>query len=306
MQSDGKVIQGQEWKVSSERTVKLDRPFLVGIVNVTPDSFADGGRYGSVDEAVDTVRRMVDDGTDAIDIGGESTRPGAVRVESQEQIKRVVPVIEGVRSARIDVLISVDTTLSDVARAALKSGADAINDVSAATEDSAMLPLAADRGCGLVLMHRERDPGNDSYSDAYQAGQQPTLGSVCQRVIDGLRASRDAAINAGVERGCIMLDPGLGFGKDVEQNLELIRATERICQLGHPVMSALSRKSFVGRVSLGRDSEPAERLAGTLGLSVVHLLNGARVFRVHDVKEHRETLDGVWALMGSSGCVDER
>ncbi len=269
----------------------------MGILNATPDSFSDGGQLNSVEAGIERAKRMVGEGADGLDIGGESTRPGAQRVSGKEQIGRVAPMIEGIRKAGVDQMISIDTTRSEVAKAALDAGADVINDVSAGQDDEGMFPLAADRGCGLILMHRVKAPDQDQYSDQYQ--HRPIGQGVVGHVIDGLKAQRDAAMEAGVDRGCIVLDPGLGFGKDVGQNLELIRRTEEIAVLGHVVMSGLSRKSFVGRVSLGRDSEPAERLAGTLGLSVVHLLAGARVFRVHDVGSHREALDSVWAVMGN-------
>ena len=295
------------WKLSTQRTVRLGCPFLVGILNITPDSFADGGELCSVDFAVDRARAMVDAGADMLDIGGESTRPGALRVDGDGQIGRVVPVIEAIRGRGLDIPISVDTTRASVALAALEAGGDVINDVSGGSEDAGMLGLAADRGCGLVLMHRVVEPGGDRYSDQYSDGRigqgeggRPIADDVVGRVVSSLARSRDAAVGAGVDPGCIVLDPGLGFGKDVEQNLSLIGSTGAVVGLGHPVMSALSRKSFVGRVSLGRDSDPGERLAGTLGLSAVHLVSGARIFRVHDVGEHRAALDSVWAVMGVS------
>jgi dihydropteroate synthase len=283
------------WKLNHERAVHLDRPFLVGVLNITPDSFADGGEYNDPALALDRARRLQGEGANALDIGGESTRPGATRVSACEQIDRVVPVIRAIRDAGIELPITIDTTRAETARAALRVGADAINDVSAASEDEGMLALAAEMGCGLILMHRERPPDQDRYSDAYE--QAPVVGSVTDRVVDALRAGRDRAAAAGVDPACVMLDPGLGFGKDVDQNLELINSTPSLVGLGHPVMSALSRKSFVGRAGLGRDSEPSERLPATIAFSVMHLLRGALVFRVHDVAEHRQALDAAWALM---------
>jgi len=288
------------WKINPQRVIEIGHPFLMGILNATPDSFSDGGELDSVKAGVERARRMVDEGADGLDIGGESTRPGAERVSVTEQIDRVVPMVDGIRKAGIDLVISVDTTRSEVAKAALDVGADAINDVSAGQEDEGMFSLAADRGCGLILMHRVLAPDQDQYSDEYSGQNQarPIEHDAVGRVIAELGARRDLAVEAGVERGCIVLDPGLGFGKDVGQNMELIRRTDELATLGHVVMSGLSRKSFVGRVSLGRDSEPSERLAGTLGLSVMHMLAGARIFRVHDVGAHREALVSAWASMG--------
>ncbi len=283
------------WRLSPHRAIRLDRPFLIGILNITPDSFSDGGRFERADSALAHARRMIDEGADALDIGGESTRPGAARVGVGQQIRRVVPVIEAIRGAGIDAPITIDTTRATVAAEALGAGADAINDVAAGTEDRGMLPLAADRACGLILMHRQRPPERDSYSDQYP--RPPVPGPVTARVVASLRSRRADALSAGIAPACVMLDPGLGFGKDVAQNLELIRETPALLRLGSPVLSALSRKSFVGRVSLGRDSDPAERLEGTLAFSVLHLRAGARCFRVHDVAQHRAALDAAWALM---------
>lgn len=283
------------WTLNHERAIHLDRPFLIGVLNITPDSFSDGGAYNSPEQAADRAKRMRDEGADALDIGGESTRPGAERVNACDQITRVVPVIKAIRSAGVSLPITIDTTLAEVARAALDAGADAINDVSAGLEDNAMFALAAERCCGLILMHRERPPEHDQYSDQY--AKSPVRGSVTRRVIDSLRNVRDHAIAAGVLRRCIMLDPGLGFGKDVDQNLELIQTTPELVALGHPILSALSRKSFVGRISLNRDSSPKERLEGTLACSVLHLVRGARAFRVHDVGPHRAALDAAWKVL---------
>jgi len=293
----------QAWQITARRAIPLDRPLCVGILNVTPDSFSDGGELDSVGKAVDRARAMVDEGADGLDIGGESTRPGAQRVGAQEQIRRVEPVIAAIRKAGIEVPISIDTTRAAVAMAALDAGADVINDVSggdaAGNEDAGMLGLASERGCGLVLMHRMRAPAQDQYSDAYD--QRPIGDGVLETVIGALRDARDRAIAGGVDGRLIVLDPGLGFGKDVGQNMELIWGTGAIVGLGHVVMSALSRKSFVGRVSLGRDSDPGERLMGTVGLSVVHMMHGARLFRVHDVGAHRQALDAAWSTMKTDG-----
>ncbi len=280
------------------RSLTLDRPRLMAILNVTPDSFADGGRFTSPADVADAARRAVDAGADMLDVGGESTRPGAQRVGADEQIGRVVPAIEAVRRAGIEAPISVDTTLAAVAVAALDAGADAVNDVSAGTEDPGMLAACARCGAGVVLMHRLAPPTADSYSDKYD--EAPVYGDVVAGVRAYLEQRLRAAVSAGIDAGRVVLDPGLGFGKTVDQNLELISRTGELLTLGRPVLSALSRKSFVGRAGLGRDSSPGERLAGTLALSVVHQLAGARLFRVHDVGEHAEALRAVWAASGDN------
>lgn len=280
---------------------------MIGILNVTPDSFSDGGRYPSPAAAAGAAWRMVDDGAAGIDVGGESTRPGASDISEAEQIRRVTPVIRAIRAlpgAAGGVAITIDTTRAAVAAAALDAGADAINDVSGGTDDPAMLPLAARRDVGIVLMHRVVPPGLDRYSDAPPlAPEGPSaMGGGHVNIVEAVAGALDGlarrAVAAGVNPAGIMLDPGLGFGKTVEQNMELIRGTQRLATLGYPVLSAASRKSFVGRVSLGRDSAPAERLPGTLGFSLAHLLYGCRVFRVHDVREHVQALRAGWALLG--------
>lgn len=275
------------WRLGA-RSVRL--PVVMGILNVTPDSFSDGGAYAGVGPAVEAARRLAGEGARVIDVGGESTRPGAERVASAEQIARTRPVIEAMRAAGrelAEVAITIDTTRADVAEAALRAGADGINDVSAGEESDGMLALAARTGCGLVLMHRLRPPGADQYSDRYAgADQAPVYADVVEQVKAYLAARARAAEAAGVRPEAIVIDPGLGFGKTVEQNVELIRRTGEIAALGYPVMSGLSRKSFVGRAMLKRDSAPAERDQVSVQLSVEHARAGAMIFRVHDVAAH--------------------
>ena len=265
-------------------SLPLDRPVIVGILNVTPDSFADGGHYMLLDHAVAAAERMRDQGADMLDIGGESTRPGSEPVDSEEQIRRIVPVIEALRARGCALPISVDTTRAQVAQAAIRAGANAINDVSGGRDDADMFNLAATSGAGLVLMHRLIAPKLDQYSDRYAVDPK------YQDVVEDVRAMFDSAassaMKAGVRADRIVLDPGLGFGKSVEDNLRLIEDTRRLAELGFPIMSALSRKSFVGRWHLQRDSTPDERLEGTLKLSERHRERGAMIFRVHDVEPH--------------------
>lgn len=274
--------------MSDRVTLALDTPRLVAILNVTPDSFHSGSRSMDPGEIRDWAVQAQVQGADIVDIGGESTRPGAPRVDAAEQIRRIVPAIKAIRDAGVSLAISIDTTRAAVARAALDHGADAINDTSGGTEDPELLAVAARHRAGLVLMHRIKSPTDDRYSDRYV--HPPMEGDVVATVRDHLRACMARAVAEGVAPEAIILDPGLGFGKTVEQNLDLVRGTPRLLELGRPVMSALSRKSFVGRVGLERDSTPEERLAGTLAMSVAHWRRGARIFRVHDVAAHREAL----------------
>jgi dihydropteroate synthase len=299
--------------VCGTRSIALDRPSIMAIINVTPDSFSDGGLVTTADDAARAAERMVNEGADAIDVGGESTRPGAARVPAEEQIRRVVPSIAAIRQALGGdrttragrVVISVDTTRTEVAQAAIDAGADAINDVSAGREDAEMFALAATSRVGLVLMHRLVTPEQDSYSDRYQRASEPRYSDVVGEVREFLHERAAAAMAAGVARESILLDPGLGFGKTVEQNLRLVAAGAAVTG-GFPVLSALSCKSFVARVSgameaaTGEPRSPRERLAGTLGLSVLHLTLGARLFRVHDVRAHREALDAAWVVVKTS------
>ncbi len=275
------------WKLGPARELRLDVARVMGILNVTPDSFSDGGVHAGVGAAVEAAARMVEDGADVIDVGGESTRPGAARVSDAEQIRRVAPVIRGIRERLgAGVLVSVDTTRAIVAGAAIGAGADAINDVSAGMEDEGMLALAAASGVGIVLMHRLRAPGSDVFSHQYGAAPE-YAGGVVESVKGFLRERVGQAMLAGVAREAIVVDPGLGFGKSVAQNLELIERTGEIAAIGFPVLSGLSRKSFTGvHGGMSADAPARERLGPTLELSVKHLRSGASIFRVHDVREH--------------------
>lgn len=289
------------WRLGSGKSLPLDRPRLMAVVNTTPDSFFAPSRAADVDAAVEIAAAAADAGADMLDIGGESTRPGAARVPEAEQIGRVVPVIAAIRGAGgplASLPISVDTTLPGVAQAAIQAGADAINDVSAGSEGGdGMLGLAASSGVGLVLMHRLVPPDRDRFSDRYE--QEPEYGDVVADVRDALLARAAAAEAAGVHRDAILIDPGLGFGKSVGQNLELVRRGAELAAGGYPVLSAASRKSFVGRVSdpAREQTSPEDRLPGSLAFSVLHLAAGARVFRVHDVGAQRAALSAAWAIV---------
>lgn len=301
------------WLLSPARSLSLARPAILAILNLTPDSFAPASRVPDASRARDAALAAVAAGADMLDLGAESTRPGAPPIDEHEQLARLLPSLRAIRAAHATIPISIDTTLPAVARAALDDGADAINDVSAGTDPragspDAMLHLAAQRRAGIVLMHRALPPQSDRYSDQYP--HQPPLGDAIEPAVDAvdafLRARAARATALGIDPRSLIIDPGLGFGKSVEQNLALIAATprwapdHRASDAAPPawagVLSALSRKSFVGRVGLGRDSAPDERLPATLALSTLHLSLGARLFRVHDVAEHRAALDAAWAL----------
>jgi len=255
----------------------MDRPYVVGILNVTPDSFSDGGQFMAFQRAIDRGLGMVAEGADLIDIGGESTRPGAPQVPEQEELDRVIPVVEKLHR-EVGLPLSIDTSKSAVAREAVSAGADFVNDVSGLTFDEEMAGVVAVSGAGLIIMHTRGRP---------EFMQQDThYADLFTEVVASLNRSIKVAESAGVASDRIAIDPGIGFGKDVAGNLELLRRTADLVELGRPVMLGTSRKSFIGRV-LGKD-DPAERLAGTLATVALGYAGGARLFRVHDVAAARE------------------
>lgn len=253
-------------------------PRIWGILNVTPDSFSDGGRWLEPQAAVEHGLRLVQEGADVLDVGGESTRPGAAPVDAAEERRRVVPVLAALVAAGVKVPLSVDTRKAEVARAALDAGATLVNDVSAGTHDAALLPLVAARGAGLVLMHMRGEPGTMQRA--------PTYDDVTAEVLASLAERRAAACAAGVPAARIWVDPGLGFGKTLEHNLALLRALERFTALG-PVLVGASRKSFLGALT-GR--LPSERLLGSLACVARAAQAGVAAVRVHDVAATRELL----------------
>lgn len=292
----GNSRDGQFFPVSADRVLSLDPFALMGVVNVTPDSFSDGGQFTSAEEVAQFALALIDQGATVIDVGGESTRPGAARVAVDEQIRRVVPAITRIR-ARSNVAISIDTTHAAVAEAALDAGADFVNDVSAGTEDSAMFRMLAKRGAGVVLMHRLAPPDQDSYSDRY--AKEPVYGDVVRDVAAFLLARAEMAMAAGIPREQIALDPGLGFGKSVSQNYELLARTSELVALGFPVLVGASRKSFLGAVT-GRE-DPEQRIIGSVVAAVAAYGGGARIVRAHDVGAHREALLVAHAVLRGAG-----
>ena len=273
---------------------RIDSPQLMGILNCTPDSFHAGGRTMSVPAAIAHGLRMRDEGADWIDVGGESTRPGAERVSADEQIRRVVPVIEGLRAAGAN-RISIDTTLSAVAERALAAGASMVNDVSAGHEDPRILQVAAAAEAELVLMHRLAPPDRDRFSDQYE--HEPVYADVVCEVSAWLMAHARAAERAGVPSERIVIDPGFGFGKSVAQNFEMLRRLGEFTQSGRRVLVGLSRKSFLGAVAGAPD--PADRLPATLAAAALALQGGAAILRVHDVAPHAQVRA---VFRGERGC----
>jgi len=240
------------WSLAHRVRLALDEPVVMGILNVTPDSFSDGGAHNDVRRAVDGAIEMQREGARIIDIGGESTRPGAERISEEEQISRTRPVIERLVGDGFDGIISIDTTRASVAREALDAGVHIVNDVSAGEEDGAMFPLIAEHGAGVILMHRRLPPTEDSYSDRYDS--EPVFeGGVVESVRGYLADRARVAMDAGIDSSAIAIDPGLGFGKSVEQNLELVSEIGVFLDSGFPVLSAASRKSFIGKITeIGR------------------------------------------------------
>jgi dihydropteroate synthase len=256
------------------------RVLVMGVLNVTPDSFSDGGRYADRENAVSRALEIEAEGADILDVGGESTRPGSKPVSAKEEMDRVLPVIGALRG-RLRIPISVDTTKSEVARAALQAGAEIINDVSGLRFDPAVAEVAAETGAALVLTHSRGAPG--------MMHQQPPVDDIFAEVIGGLRRSIEEALGRGARRERIILDPGVGFGKTPEQNLQLIDRLDRIvAEFGLPVLLGTSRKSFIKHVmdkalyGCARD-DLRERVAGTAATVVIGVLRGARIVRVHDV-----------------------
>jgi dihydropteroate synthase len=260
---------------------------IMGVVNVTPDSFSDGGLFLDPDDAVRHALELVADGADMLDVGGESTRPGAEPVSEGEERRRVIPVIERVVAAGVSAEMSVDTSKLGVARAALDAGATYVNDVTAFRDDPRLAELVAERHAGCCLMHmlgRPRTMQDD-----------PRYDDVVSEVKAFLEARLAFAVAEGVREERVMLDPGIGFGKTVEHNLELLRRLDEIVALGRPVVVGTSRKSFLGRIT-GR--EVGERLPGTIATNVLALERGASVFRVHEVAPVRDALAVAAATVG--------
>ena len=260
-------------------SVPLDRPLLMGVVNVTPDSFSDGGRFLDPKSAVSHAIRLAEEGADIIDVGGESSRPGALPVSVQEELERVLPVLEGLKSLQKP--ISVDTRRPEVMREALRAGASMINDIDALTAPGALEAVAASQ-CAVCLMHKKGDPATMQ--------QDPHYKDVVAEVLGFLKDRIHAAETAGIGRERIVADPGFGFGKTLDHNLTLLRHLAELSSLDVPILAGWSRKSSLGKIT-GRPQ--GERLPASLAMALLSLQGGATILRVHDVKETRDVIE-VW------------
>jgi dihydropteroate synthase len=267
-------------------------PLIMGILNVTPDSFSDGGCYSDTAAAVQHALEMIDEGADLIDIGGESTRPGSQPVPAPEQERRVIPVIQRLRECvPASTPISIDTTSARVAEAALDAGADWINDTSAGRDDPHMLALAADRDVPIVLMHRQGMP------DAMQ--ENPLYADVVAEVRDFLARRIEVALAAGITQEKILTDPGIGFGKTLEHNLALMAGLEELVRLGPLVLLGASRKRFLSTIC--REPDLTALMPATCATTTVGVLAGVKVFRVHDVAGNRQAADVAWSIRCARG-----
>jgi len=276
-----------ELSLPDGRKLSLDRTLIMGVLNVTPDSFSDGGLFLRPDDALRRAEEMASEGADLIDIGGESSRPGAEPVPLEEELRRVLPVVREV-ARRLPLPISVDTYKAEVARKALEEGASIVNDISALRFDPKMAEVVADHRAPVVLMHMKGTPRDMQRNPYYE--------DVVGEVEAFLKERRKAAVRAGIPEGNIILDPGIGFGKRVEDNLQLLKHLDRLVALGNPVLVGTSRKSFIGAVL---DLPVEERLEGTLATLVLAVAKGAKLLRVHDVRPAVRAVRMAEAILGA-------
>jgi len=273
-------IQFNSWLKMPSHTL------IMGILNLTPDSFSDGGQFSDKNQATDFALKMIEDGADIIDIGGESTRPGAVPVSVDEELKRTISIIKSIRQ-QSDCLISIDTYKSPVAEAALDVGANLVNDISGLTFDEKMIDIVVARKVPVILMHMKGTPRSMQVDLHYD--------NVIEEICEFFKRRVKSAKNSGILDNMIILDPGIGFGKRLEDNFEIIRELKQICAMGYPILLGPSRKSFIG-ASLNLPVE--ERLEGTLASITAGIMNGANIIRVHDVKETLRAVKIIEKIMG--------
>jgi dihydropteroate synthase len=251
-----------------------NKTYLMGVLNVTPDSFSDGGLHFYIDRAVEHAVKLVEDGADIIDIGGESTRPGSEAVSTDEEIRRTIPVIESV-ARRLAAPISIDTCKAEVALRAIDAGASIVNDISGLRFDPAMAKAVASRGVPVIIMHIKGIPRDMQENPVYEA--------LVPEIMDYLRTSIRMAVEAGIREDMIVVDPGIGFGKTFDHNLQVLRDLNEFTAFGKPIAIGVSRKAFIGKVLGGAPT--SERLEGTAAAVAISIINGANIVRVHDVKE---------------------
>ena len=267
------------------------RTWLIGVVNVTPDSFFDGGLYFEPARAIERALALAAEGADIIDVGGESSRPGSSPISAKEEKRRILPVVEVVKQ-RPGLLVSVDTTKAEVAEAALAAGADIINDISAGRFDPRMLPLAAESGAGIVLMHMKGTPRTMQISPHYD--------DLLGEVKTFLRERLEATESCGLAPESVLLDPGIGFGKKLEHNLALLNNLGSFGELGRPLVVGISRKSFLGKIL---NLEAHERLEGTIAAAVVSVLRGASLLRVHDLQAVKRAVAVAEAILSQGAAA---
>ena len=281
----------REWKLARRSLAYGERTLVMGVLNITPDSFSDGGKFFSHDQAIAHAEQMIDEGADIIDIGGESTRPGSEFISAEEELRRVLPVIERI-TTNSEVPVSIDTTKPAVARAAIEAGAEIVNDISGLRFDPALAAVVTSTGAGLVLMHSRGTPKDMQ--------KLPPVQAIILEVATGWRESISVANRYGVSPESIALDPGIGFGKTVEQNVELIAKLDQLTAefAGFPILIGTSRKSFLGKIL---NEAPADRrLYGTIASIAASVLKGAHIVRVHDVKSAVEAVKIADAILAAN------
>ncbi len=262
------------------------RPLIMGILNVTPDSFSDGGKFFAPDKAVEHARRLASEGADIIDIGGESSRPGSESVSTEDEIQRVIPILEKLKD-EFDIPISIDTTKSEVASRALEAGASIVNDISAMNFDEKIGEVAAKYGAYLILMHMRGTPKEMQKDTKYN--------DLIGEIHSYLEAATNKAARAGVANNRLIIDPGIGFGKSVEGNFSILKSLHRFLDLDYPLLVGVSRKSFVGK-----ELEMPDRLEGSIAAACYAVLNGADIVRVHDVAETKRAISMIEKISGAS------
>jgi dihydropteroate synthase len=269
------------------RLLKEDRPIIMGVLNLTPDSFSDGGSYTQKGRAVQFALQMVREGADIVDVGGESTRPDSKRVTPEEQLRRVVDTITALkRTLPANIPISIDTTSSEVARAAIAAGASIINDVRSGRDDEGIFELAAEKKVPLILMHMQGTPQTMQINPAYS--------NLIKEITDFLQERCEKAQSYGVLKENLIIDPGIGFGKTRSHNLELLARLSEFATMGYPVLLGTSRKIFMGEICAETDAK--ELLGATCASTALGVQSGVSIFRVHDVKENRQAADVAWAI----------